>query len=1219
MISASDTNTNTVTDTVDPDDPTATGLAPRDAEPSPRWSATEIARALGAPDPTSEQCAVIEAPMVSMLVVAGAGSGKTETMAARVLWLVANGHVRPDEVLGLTFTRKASIELSIRLSDKIRGLASSGLAAEVPDPASESIDAAATGLAPTVSTYHAYAGRIVAEHGLRRGVEPHVRLLSQAACWQIAHEVVTSHTGEMDGMDLAEGTVVQAVLDVCGELNEHLVEPEAMAKWLLAKASVVEDLPGLAGKRATKEGRDLARTLRKKALIVPLVHAYREAKARRGVMDFSDQMAVAAALARDCPEVARSERHRYKVVLLDEFQDTSEAQMVLLASLFGSTDAGEAAVPVVAVGDPHQSIYGWRGASATTLRRFPRRFGSGASTPTPVVSLSMSWRNSGSVLKAANAVAEPLRRASAVPVPELRAAPGSGVGQVDAIRAITHIEESAQVADWIRGQWFTAEGAWSGRSAAVLCRSRAQFDTVVPALREAGLPVEVVGLGGLLNAPELVDLVALLWAVQEPSRGEAVIRLVVGPVCRLGAADLDALWSWARELVQDYPDEEASLGETLDHLPRRGWVSSSGKTLSEAARGRLMSLGHAISRVRSLVGLPLPDLLVEAERSIGLDIEVAADPDVPHGWGRAHLDALIDIASNFVASADRPTLGGFLAWLEAARAHERALEGIEIPELAEVNVSTGSVQVLTVHAAKGLEWDVVAVPGLADGIFPVLRGTAKFDSNEADGGDRDEPPHDPEAPCPDRRATDRQGFLQETWSFSAYAHRGWLTGIGSVPYALRGDKDGLPMLDLGVDSTHALTAAIAAVSADGVRHREMEERRLAYVALTRARNAMLLSAPVWSTGKNPRITSRFLADVLADPDRVAHGVQVGPWAAMPQTDAETNPLAASEERAPWPVAPGRRRVAMIELVDTVMDARAARPVSPEGSNDAYPHDGHANGEARKAVDPHGVGMNAEDANIMGRNAVGVGGLDPELVQMLLSERRQWSGVESGDVASEIPDILSTSALLELAENRDRFLRRQRRPLPTPPSAAAETGTRLHAWIEQHYARPTLWVGDLPGQGAPGTQAGPGAAVEDTGGSGSAEAALAQDMQENFLDSQWADRTPVEIELSITTRLAGRAVRGRIDAVFERADGGYTVVDWKSGPVPSAAALSKRAMQLEVYRLAYARLRGVPASMVDAAFYFAATGETIWPTLPTAASLESKLNEMFVSSSPLEGH
>ncbi|CAN5530832.1 ATP-dependent DNA helicase [soil metagenome] len=1169
----------------------------------PAWSANDIAAALGSPAPTPEQRAVIEAPMESMLVVAGAGSGKTETMASRVLWLVANGYVRPEEVLGLTFTRKASIELSTRLAYKIRGLRAQGPG--VQDRGTDPDESGAEmGLAPTVSTYHAYAGRIVAEHGLRRGIEPDVRLLTEAARWQIAHEVVTSFTGDMGEMDLAESTVVQAVLDVCGELSEHLVEPDVMATWLLSAAEAVEDLPGARGKKATKEGRDLAGALRKKALIVPLVLAYQQAKAGRSAMDFSDQMAIAARLARDCPEVGASERHRYRVVLLDEFQDTSEAQMVLLSSLFAAAEPDETPIPVVAVGDPHQSIYGWRGASATTLRQFPQRFGTGSAAQTPVLSLSTSWRNSQAVLAAANAVAEPLRRGSAVPVAQLRPAPGAGAGQVDLLRAATHLDEAAQIAAWVRRQWFTGEGECSGVSAAVLCRSRAQFDTVVPALREVGLPVEVVGLGGLLNAPELVDLVALLWAVQEPSRGEALIRLLAGPVCRLGAADIDALWAWARVLVQDHPDEEASLGEALDHLPRRGWVSSTGKALSEAAWHRLRLLGNAIARVRSLVGLPLPDLLVEAERSIGLDIEVAADPDVPQGWSRAHLDALIDIASGFVASADRPTLGGFLAWLEAARAHERALEDVEIPELAEVSVSAGSVQVLTIHAAKGLEWDVVAVPGMADGIFPVIKGGPTFDgstSGRQPVDDHSVAPPQPGQPLP-----------PEGWRFKAYQHKGWLTGIGSLPYPLRGDREGLPMLNVDVDSTHALTQSLAEVSAAGIGHRELEERRLAYVALTRARSVMLLSAPVWSTGKKPRITSRFLADVVASPDLAAQDVRVGPWASMPASDEESNPLAALEDSAPWPGTPGRRRGAMIDIVETVLTARRARPI-PAVAAAAVVDPATAAGTENAAPVGSTVAVANPDA-VTDPGVADPGVADPEVVDMLLAERRSRGDAAQSTIGRELPDMLSTSALLDLVQDRDRFLRRRRRPLPAPPSAAAETGTRLHAWIEQHYARATLWDDDFGDKSMAGYE--PVAANESDGGLPDETAASASNlpaldvMQRHFRDSQWADQTPVAIELPVTTVLGGATVRGRIDAVFARAGGGYTVVDWKSGRAPSHAVLDERALQLEVYRMAYARLRGVPAEMVDGAFYFAATGETIFPTLSTPDTLEVRVKEAF---------
>lgn len=1129
--------------------------------------ASQIAQALGTPSPTPEQVAIIEAPLESMLVVAGAGSGKTETMASRVLWLVVNDHLQPDEVLGLTFTRKASIELAGRLVEKLRALRASGLWAAPPTSAQAAL------LAPTVSTYHAYAGRIVAEHGLRFGVEPHSTMLSEAACWQIAYEVVHAHEGDMTAMDLAENTVVQAVLDLSGELSEHLVTPDRVQQWLLDQADYAASLPGKDGKPATKPGAALAATLRKKALIVPLVQAYRAAKRSRSALDFGDQMAIAAQLARDVPAVAASERSRFRAVLLDEFQDTSEAQMVLLSCLYAPLDSGSSIaasgegadpVPVMAVGDPHQSIYAWRGASATTLNTFPGRFtivaSDGSRAPAPVRSLSTSWRNSHAVLQVANTVARPLRLGSPVTVKEVCAAPKAPAGSVQLLRSLTHRDEAAEVASWVADRWFDDAGVWAGRSAAVLCRNRAQFDVIVSALREHHLPVEVVGLGGLLNAPELVDLVALLWAVQDPGRGDQVIRLLSGPVCRLGAADLDALWSWARHLVADYPEERASLGEALDHPPALGWVSSRGATLSACGSQRVRRLSAVIGELRGAVGMPITDLLIEAERSIGLDIEVAADPDVPDGWARAHLDALIEVGSAFEGSADRPTLGGFLSWLEAARAHERALEDVEIPELAEISVRTGAVQVLTVHAAKGLEWDVVAIPGLAEGIFPVLPGQPKL--------------------------------LNGEWKHKANAAKGWLSGIGALPYPLRGDVEGLPLLDLSaVRSTHDLVAAQTEFFEDGVSHRVAEERRLAYVAFTRAKKEMLLSAPVWSTGKKPRVTSRFLTETLcdctcacdigshSDSDIGSHShsdidqpgdihqsgdidqsgdIAMIDWTPMPGEEDEQNPLASQEDRAEWPVVPGARRARMIDVVRTVLDTRETRRVqAPRDSALADP-------------------MSA-------------------MVKVLLAEREQFLALleaPQGSATSAVPAQLSTTAVLDVIADREGFLRRLRRPMPTPPSPQAELGTAFHAWVEHHYAQPTLLNFE----------------VEEPGDlAARASSVTLADLQVQFLASEWADRQPVGLEIAVTTTLAGRTVKGRIDAVFPRHDGGFTVVDWKTGRPPSSPGeRARRDVQLAVYRLAYARLVSRKEADIDTAFFYAVTGETVRPDPLSAQQVEELL-------------
>jgi len=1097
-----------------------------------------------------------------MLVVAGAGSGKTETMATRVLWLVANGHVLPHEVLGLTFTRKASIELSTRLGDRLRGLRRSGLMgppASTATPGAEvdpDVGLGAVLESPTVSTYHAYAGRLVAEHGLRIGVEPHARVLSEAACWQLAHQVVHTWTGPMPGLELAENTVVQAVLDLSAALSEHLVEPHEVHEWLLDHVETLEQLPPGPGTSRRTAAIEVAGELARKALVLPLVTAYREAKRARAAVDFGDQVAVAARLARDVPAVGVSERSRFRAVLLDEFQDTSEAQMVLLSSLFAPRPgAGAAAspddqsaaspgVPVVAVGDPHQSIYGWRGASATTLRRFPHRFAPTGQDQTPVRSLSTSWRNARRVLEVANTVAEPLRRDGTIPVSKLRPAPGAPEGDVRVLRSPTHLDEAVEVARWVASRWLDAQGRWTGSSAAVLCRNRSQFEPLATALRREGLPVEIVGLGGLLDAPELIDIVSLLWVVQEPSRGDAVMRLLVGPVGRLGAADVSALWSWARHLVADYPQEEATLGEALDRLPPPGWFSSHGAGLTDTAHRRLTGLSRAVTRLRSLVGLPLADLLIEAERALGLDIEVSADPDVAPGWARAHLDALVEVASAFAATADRPTLGGFLSWLDAAREHERALEDVEVPELAEVSVQTGAVQLMTVHAAKGLEWDVVAVPGLAEGVFPVLPGRSRSHPSRSSQAD----------PVPQ-------------WSYRPHAVNGWRSGIGALPYPLRGDREGLPELDLaGQPDAAALKSALAQFATAGIEHRVREERRLAYVAMTRARREMLLSAPVWSTTTRPRVTSRFLGEVVdADAARSAGGLSHGPWTPMPVDESVENPLAAAAERAQWPAVPGQRRATMTDLVETVL----ATPSTIR----------EVTGDSDIAADRHG----------------GRGPREPdqrdELIAMLLAEREERQGARHRGRRPAPPSRLSTSSWLALAADPERFARRLRRPMPAPPSPAAEVGTRFHAWVEQHYNVPVLldWQAD--------------GAEEDTwpidGDLGS--------LQERFLASEWAARTPVAVEMSVSTTVAGRSISARIDAVFPRPDGGFTVVDWKTGRPGTDSEQRHRRLQLAVYRLAYARWSGIDLDRVDAAFFYAGTGQTVRPLLPDLRELETQLD------------
>ncbi|NMR19017.1 ATP-dependent DNA helicase [Cellulomonas fimi] len=1084
-------------------------------------SSVRIAELLGRDVPTAEQVEIIEAPLTPLLVVAGAGSGKTETMAARVVWLVANGLVAPEQVLGLTFTRKAAGELGERIRARLRRLARAvartgdGVPPALLAEAGRTLDLAR----PTVSTYNAYAAALVTDHALRLGIEPSSRLLGEAGQWQLATQVVESWAGDL-ATDAATSTVVQAVLTLSGSLAEHLVDPDEAGTRIEALVEEMLSVPASEGKVGPYSGTTrLLRSLAERRRVLDLVVEYRRRKRMADVIDFGDQVAIAARLAREVPAVGAAERSRFGVVLLDEYQDTSHAQLELLSALFGDGH------PVTAVGDPHQSIYGWRGASAGGLGRFPERFPvvlDGTSAPAPVHVLATSWRNDRAILDAANHVAAPLRaHAAAVVVPRLEARPGAGAGAVHATYAATVEDEAAAVARFVAERWRPGGPTTTRVTAAVLCRKRAQFDAVEKALRGAGLPVEVVGLGGLLQTPEVVDLVAALRAAHDPSRGDALVRLLTGARMRLGIADLHALAAWAGELadrhgvarggdgsadgggavVEGDVVDERSIVDALDDLPRRGWRSRTGRVLSEVAHDRLGQLSGLLTTLRSHTYLSLPELVGEAERLLGLDIEVAARPGTSPGRARANLDAFRDVAVQFSDGADVPTLGAFLAWLDAAASEERGLERpVTEPD-------PDAVQLITIHAAKGLEWDVVAVPGVTDGVLPATEASGR---------------HGPRA-------------------------SGWLSGLGVLPYPLRGDAADLPVLDVAaaVDQKD-LDLRREQLRHDIGAHEVAEERRLAYVALTRARRSLLLTGSWWRDRKEAQRPSLFLAELVE-----AGHVRLDEWAAAP-VDGASNPRTAEAVTHAWPTdpfGPGPRRAGVVAAAAAVEAALAG-----ESSSDGVPS------ELERVAD------------------------------LLLAERHR-TATPRREV--ELPAHLSASAVVRLAADPEAFAHALRRPVPLEPSLQARRGTSFHAWVEQYFGSASLVdVEALPG------------ADDD---SVPADADLA-DLQEAFLATPWAARRPLAVEVDIETPVAGYVLRCRIDAVFPTPGGGVVVVDWKTGRPPAdAAAARTREVQLAVYRLAWSRWTGVPLERVEAAFCYVGAGVTVTPErLLDAGEIEALL-------------
>ncbi|PYG00552.1 DNA helicase-2 / ATP-dependent DNA helicase PcrA [Georgenia satyanarayanai] len=1044
-----------------------------------RHSPADIARALGQHVPTEEQQAVIEAPLAPQLVVAGAGSGKTETMSARVVYLVANGQVRADEVLGLTFTRKAAAELSDRVRLRLRQLRRAGLLAV--EDARMDVDR------PTIATYNSFAADIAKEHALRIGMDPDARLVTEAGAWQLADGVVQGWHAALD-VDATPGSVTEAVLSLSGALAEHLLSTDDAREQLeQLTGSLTDATPAGRAKEPYADTRKAVVSLRERLALLDLVDAYARAKREHGVMDFADQVAMAARIAQAVPAVGQALREQYPLVLLDEYQDTSVAQLQLLSSVFGDGHA------VTAVGDPNQAIYGWRGAAAAALADFPAQFpslGRAGQEHTPTRYLRTSWRNDARILAVANRVSGPLRlpedgAPAPVEVPELVARPGAGEGRVLGGYAESTSEEVAGIADFFVERWAPEQ------TAAVLCRTRSQFTGVVEALRARGVPVEVLGLGGLLAAPEVVDVRAALEAAHDASRGDSAMRLLTG--AGLGAADLHVLGAWARSLAAATGAKgEASVVEAVDQPPAAGWHAPSGAVLTADGLRRVRRLGDLLRQVRSLSYLSLPEVVAHTITLMGLDIEVAARAGRVPAHARGNLDAFVDVAASFAADTGAG-LGTFLGWLDAAEERERGLEPVD------ADPEPGAVQVLTVHAAKGLEWDVVAVPGMVESQFPSYKGRPS-----ADG---------------------------------AVSSAGWLTDRTSLPYPLRGDAESLPALDIPPAPTHAdVRDALAQLRRDGGRHAVGEERRLAYVAVTRARHTLLLTGSWFRTGKTPLPPSRFLTE-----PRDAGLVEEAPpgWTAQPAEDA-VNPSLERVVAATWPLDPLGERRGRLEAAAVAVRTATGLPPEPAGD----------------------VARWARDA------------------ALLLREREE---ARAAGLEVSLGTHLSASGVVGLAEDPHAFALERRRPMPSAPSEHASVGNLFHAWVEEYYGAPSL----LDVEGAD--------ALFGTEEPAERPAGAAPDLEElkrTFTTSAWATRRPVAVEVDLETAVAGTVVRCRIDAVFDD-EQGLQVVDWKTGAPPrDAHTLASRELQLALYRLAWSRHTGRPVEEIGAAFYYVGADRTL---------------------------
>lgn len=1139
--------------------------------PPQRLTPAQLFTALGEKHmPTDQQEKVITAPLKPTLVVAGAGSGKTATMSARVTYLVASGQVDPSQVLGLTFTRKATHELRERIENRLgqlyrypgwtpsstRSNTDKSASADAPSTAAGPSTAAEAGGSnsqvqeltavtgeATVATYNSFAGSLVREWGLEVGLETDTAVLTPASSWQIMYELMENWGQEFEEPFSSLDSATELALQVANSLNENLLSVDEARELMADLGQNLKDLRSVRGAAKAIDAKSLP-AMTKRIQVLDLVERYIDYKRENSLVDFGDQVALACRIVTDervGPRVIAQYRDRFKAVLLDEFQDTSVAQTILLSSLF-------AGCGVVAVGDPNQAIYGWRGASSAALGQFHRHFSNGAG---PVLQLSTAWRNDPQILQAANRISDPLRASGQVKVEKLVKRPGVGDerGKVWAARVQDGLAEAELIAKFLAQRWSPS------KSMAVLCRTRSQFTPIVAALIERGIPVEVVGLGGLLDVPEVADVRALMSVALDPTSADRLMRLI--DLVGIDAADLDVVWSFARELVNarantGQSSAEPLLAEALSEIvvnfgAFEAFCKKYACALSLAGLYQAKRLGRILQEANGAANLELVDFISWAERALGLDVEAAARVDVNEVGARA-LAALRAQATSFKAQNPEAGAQVFLGWLNAAQDQERGLE------LPEVEPAPGAVQVLTVHASKGLEWDIVVVPGLVEANFPSYRSRPKED-------------------------------------YTVLANS-WITQVSEFPHTLRRDYDSLPPCPfIGLSPQAGKDAILAA----GEEYRSelgkwevAEERRLAYVAYTRARSQLLLTTSHYAAlSKTPKMTSRFLKELERS--------QMVQFLADDERDDDLSNRALDQSSVSvWPH--------QLDALASLEEPGVAEP-SVVGPGIAEPGGvGAGGGGIGKGTAHDGAGLSAVAPGqaVLGKQAglslrlraaalvsaaggcQGAGseealqipeGLAPQLddwwrqARLLLQERqiRQENGQEI-----VLPSHLAATAMAKVG--KEDFIMSLRRPLPPPPSKAARLGTAFHEEMSQR----------LNSEGT----------LLSLAEAGSDRLSPADRKQVN----DWLDNvaeleilqgySPYATEIDQEIRLAGFNVRCRIDAVFKAVEKGraqWLIVDWKTG------GQRVRVDQLSLYVHAWAASQGVDISQVRAAYVYVQDG------------------------------
>ena len=661
----------------------ADGAAPSGHASGLAWGLTvsDPAELLSGLNPAQE--AAVTHAGAPLLIIAGAGSGKTRVLTHRIAHLIATGRARPGEILAITFTNKAAAEMRERVTALV-------------GPAGERM---------WVSTFHSACVRILRREHEAAGLRSTFSIYDAADSTRLI-TLIVRELG-IDPKRFTPKTFAHRISD----LKNELITPAQFAERAVTSNPLE---------------RHLAEVYR----------AYAERLSAANALDFDDIIMRTVALLQTRPAVAEMYRRRFRHILVDEYQDTNHAQYVLVRELVGgpgTSGAGSALPPgeLTVVGDSDQSIYAFRGATIRNIEEFEEDYPSART-----ILLEQNYRSTQNILSAANAV---ISRNSGRREKNLWTAAGDGAPITGYVADSEHDE-----ARWISQEVdrLADEHGVRPRDVAVFYRTNAQSRALEEAFMRAGQPYKVIGGTRFYDRREIKDAIAYLRAVDNPDDDVNLRRILNVPKRGLGDKAEGALAEHASRDSVSFGQAVADAAGAPREAPADGGDDSDGQDpsateageppevegLTTRARNQVRGFHELLTTLRHMVtaGDGVADVLDSALDASGYLAELRASDDPQDATRVENLAELHSVASDFQAANPDGTLADFLERVSLVADSDQLPPSADLEdEEARQAEEQGQITLMTVHTAKGLEFPVVFVTGMEDGTFPHSRSLAE--------------------------------------------------------------------------------------------------------------------------------------------------------------------------------------------------------------------------------------------------------------------------------------------------------------------------------------------------------------------------------------------------------------------------------------------------------------------------------------------------------------